>query len=261
MPHRHSPTAAQWGAAAAPVRAVSIEQSARWLALGWHDIRRSPTVSLSYGGLFVAISLLLTFGMVQAGLGSLILPLAAGFLLVGPLAATGLYEISRRHATGEPVDLSIALTAGHRNLNQIAYMGLVLLVAMFAWIQVALIIFALFFQGSPASLGAFAGDLLQSADNIPFLLVGTAAGGILAAAVFAVSVVSLPMLLDREVGVATAIATSLAATRRNWRMMIGWAATIVVIIGAGILPLFLGLIIALPLIGHASWHAYRDLVE
>lgn len=243
------------------VRKVTVEESGRWLAAGWRDLRRSPAVSLSWGLLFVAVSYGLFFGLSAAGMGSLILPLAAGFMLVGPLAAVGLYEVSRRHEAGEPVRLMDTVMAWRRNPDQIGLMGVLLLVAMFAWIQVALVLFAIFFQGSPPSLAAFAGDLTSGLHNLPFLTLGTIAGGFLAAAVFAVSAVSLPMLLDRKVTAAEAVAASLLAVRSNWQVMIGWAATIALLTGIGIATFFLGLAITLPLVGHATWHAYRSLVR
>ncbi len=242
------------------VRRVTVEDSGRWLAAGWADLCHAPVLSLSWGVLFVAISHALFFGLAALGLDSLILPLAAGFMLVGPLAAVGLYEISRRLEKGEPLTLAASVMAWRRNSTQIGLMGVLLLVAMFAWIQVALVLFAMFFHGSPPTLAAFLAELTGGLDNVPFLAVGAIAGGLLAAAVFSVSVISLPMLLDRDVTAADAVAASLMAVRANWRVMIGWAATIAVIAGMGLATFFIGLAVALPLLGHASWHAYRSLV-
>lgn len=243
------------------IRKVAIEEPTAWLEAGWRDLWHAPAVSLSYGLAFAAAGWLLAFGLVSAGLGSLILPLAAGFLLIGPLAAVGLYEASRRHARGETVRLRDAVFAWRRNADQIGLMGVALLVALFVWIQVALVLFALFFQGSPPSLAAFGAELVSSLDNLPFLILGTAAGGALAALVFAISAVSLPMLLDRDVTAFDAIAASIAAVRRNAAVMIGWAATLALLGSIGIATFFVGLIVTLPLAGHASWHAYRALVR
>lgn len=243
------------------VRTVTAEESVRWLAAGWADLRRAPLASLSWGALFVAVSYALFFGLSALGLDSMILPLAAGFMLVGPLAAVGLYEISRRIEKGEPVTLAASIMAWRRNPTQIGLMGVLLLVAMFVWIQVALVLFAMFFHGAPPTLAAFLGQLTGGMDNLPFLAVGTLAGGALAAVVFSVGVVSLPMLLDRDVTAADAVVASLAAVRANRQVMIGWAATIAVVAGMGIATFFLGLAVALPLLGHASWHAYRALVR
>ncbi len=243
------------------IRTIDNEASTHWLTLGWRDMMRSPGISFGWGALFVAISYVLFFGLSALGLSSLILPLAAGFLLVGPLAAVGLYEVSRRHEHGLPVTVRDSVLAWRRN-PQIGLMGVLLLVAMFAWIQVALILFAMFFLGAPPTLAAFVAELTSGLHNLPFLVLGTLAGGVLAASVFAVSVVSLPLLLDRpEITAADAVVASWNAAVANWRVMIGWAATVAVVAGLGILTFFLGLLVALPLLGHANWHAYRALVR
>lgn len=260
MSYNGYPGAASGGDFAHPaIRRVSVEESGRWLAAAWTDILRSPLISLGYGLAFTAVSLLLFFGLNYAGLGSMVLPLAGGFMLVGPLAAMGLYEVSRRHETDEPVDLSV-LAAFRRNGSQIGIMGVVLLLIMFVWTELAILIFAFFFHAAPPALDNFVIDILTSTASLPFLLVGTLVGGVLAALAFTVSAVSLPMLIDRDVSAVTAMATSIDAVRANWRVMIGWAALIALITGAGIATFFIGLVLALPLVGYASWHAYRAMV-
>jgi len=243
------------------IRRVGVEEPTAWLEAGWRDLWHNPVVSLSYGLVFAALGWALTFGLGAIGLGSLILPLAGGFMLIGPLAAVGLYEVSRRHESGQPVDLSTALSAWRRNGDQIGLMGVVLLVTLFAWTQVALIIFALFFSGAPPSLAAFGAQLVSSTDNVLFLAIGSAAGAVLAVVAFALSVVSLPMLLDRQVTVADAILASLMAFRRNALVLTGWGITLTLLTALGIATAFIGLIITLPLAGHASWYAYRALVR
>lgn len=245
----------------AGVREVTVDQSAAWLAAGWADIRRAPGVALVYGAAIVVIGYALALGLAWLDMASLILPLAAGFILLGPVAAVGLYEVSRRLERGEPVTLGDALSAWRRNREQIAFFGVGLLIAFFAWFELALLLFALFFQGTPLSFDNFLLDVLTAPAAIPFLVIGTAMGGAIAAAVFAMSVVALPMLLDREVSAATAALTSLAVVRANWRVMVGWAAMIALITGVGLATFFLGLAVAFPLIGHASWHAYRAMVD
>lgn len=243
------------------IRRVAVEEPTAWLEAGWRDLWRAPAASLAYGLVFAAIGWGLAFGLSAAGLSSLMLPLAGGFVLVAPLAAVGLYEISRRLELGEPAGLGDALAAWRRNGEQIGLMGVALLLTLFAWIVVALVLFAIFFRGAPPSLAAFAAQLVMSADNIPFLIIGTVVGGALAAFAFAISAVSLPMLMDRDVTVVEAMAASLAAVRRNATVMIGWAATLAVLAGLGLATFFVGLIVTLPLAGHASWHAYRALIR
>ncbi len=249
-----------WGAMQPAIQPVTVDQSAEWLLRGWADLRAHWPISVGYGLVFVAGAWLLFAGLARLGLGSLILPLAGGFLLVAPVAAVGLYEISRRREQAIPVDLAAVLGAWRRNPTQIGLMGVVLMILFFAWVLVALLLFAVFFGASPPPLDAFVSGILSSPAAAPFLLAGTAAGAVFAAVAFAISAVSLPMLIDREATVVEAMATSLRAVGANWRVMAGWAAMIALIGACGLATFFLGLAVALPLLGHASWHAYRGLV-
>lgn len=262
--HRSSPVAS----ASAPERAleplpavhqVAVERSSTWLGRGCRDFIGHPGIGLSYGAVFAAIGWLLTVGLAEMGMGSLILPLAAGFMLVAPFFAVGLYEVSRRAERGERASLADALRAVARN-REMADMGFVLLLLFLAWFQLAMIIFALFFGGAPPALTEFFGQIVMAPQGMAFLATGTILGGVLASVAFALSVVSMPMLLDRDVAVLTAMRTSLKAVAANWRNMIGWAATLATLGILGMAFFFIGLAVTLPIAAHASWHAYRDLV-
>jgi uncharacterized membrane protein len=242
-------------------RFVTAERTTSWLGRGWQDFVAHPRVGLAYGVFFAFVGWLLSYGLVQMDMGSLILPLASGFLLVGPLAAIGLYEVSRRHERGLDTTLMDALLAVRRNGAQIADMGLVLLLFFFAWVQLSMILFALFYGGKPPGLETFTHDVILSGTGFPFLATGTLVGGSLAVLAFALSVVSMPMLLDRDVTTLTAMRASLMAVALNWKNMIGWAATLASLTFLGLGFFFVGLAITLPVAAHASWHAYRDLVE
>ncbi|MEM7045004.1 MAG: DUF2189 domain-containing protein [Pseudomonadota bacterium] len=244
------------------IRKVPLDRPWSWLSKGFSDLRQAPVVSLGYGLLFALAGYLLTFGLWSLGWLYLTLPLAAGFLIVGPLFAVGLYEVSRRLQSGEPVSFGATLAAWQRNGSQIGLMGVALLLLMFAWLRLAAMIFMLFFGLEPPSLDTLVQQTVLSADALPFLVTGTVIGAILALIAFAISVISIPLLLDRpEANVITAITTSVNAVKTNLAAMLFWGALVVLFVGAGLATFLLGLIITLPLIGHASWHAYQDLTD
>ncbi len=242
------------------VRRVAVDRPWTWLSRGWADLVAVPGLSLGYGLLLVAVSGVLTTGLLLAGLVYLLLPLAAGFFFIAPVLAVCLYEISRRREAGGVATLGDSLLAWRRNGTQIALMGLVLMLLHLAWVRIATLLFALFFHQSNPTLDRLVDALLFSPASLPFLAVGTVVGAILATVAFAIGVVSIPMLLDRDVSVFTAIHTSWRVVTENPAAMALWAALIVVFTTFGIITLYLGLAIAVPLIGYASWHAYRDLV-
>lgn len=242
------------------VQTVDVEAPWRWLRLGWQDLVRARTVSLSFGVAIALASLLLINLLRHADLLPYALPLAAGFMFVAPAAAICFYDISRRLEAGAPVRFMEVALAWIPNASQIALMGLVMVLFQLAWIRFATLLFALFFGPEPANWDRFIQALFFSTDGLPFLILGTLSGGVLAVLAFALSVTAFPMLLDRDVGTATAIATSVRAAIVNWRVMTGWAALIVMFTAAGIVTGCLGLVVTMPLIGHASWHAYRELV-
>jgi len=243
------------------IRRLPDDRAWIWLANGWRDMVAAPMVSLAYGGVLVLVSFALTLGLWLTGLLFLLLPLAAGFMFVAPLLAVGLYDTSRRLAAGEPVSLKAALLAWRRNPSQIAGFGVILMLFHLAWVRIALLLYPLFFSGPNPPLAELASVLFFSPQSLPFLVTGTLTGAVLAALVFAISAVSIPMLVDRDVSVVTAVATSFVAVRENVRPMALWAALIVLFIGLGIALFYLGLALALPLIGYASWHCYKDVVE
>lgn len=252
---------AVFGGPSPKIKRIGMDRPWVWLAKGWHDLRRAPGVSLAYGLLFSLAGLILAAGIWLIEAFYLVLPLTAGFMLLGPLLAVGLYDASRRLQAGEPVTLGAVLGAWRRNTAQIALMGLLLMLFLLAWIRIATLIFALFFASNPPSPDNFIADVFFSASSIWFLATGTIVGWMLAVVVFALSAVSIPMLLDRtESNVATAATTSVASVRHNLPAMTVWGILIVLFTAAGLVPAFLGLIIFMPLVGHASWHAYKDLV-
>ncbi|NYZ12406.1 DUF2189 domain-containing protein [Azospirillum sp. RWY-5-1] len=243
------------------IRTVGTDRPWVWLAAGWRDMLAAPLISLAYGLLAVVSSFVLVAGLAMYGMHYLVLPMAAGFMLIGPVLAVGLYETSRRLERGEHAGLWPVVMAYRQNGTQIAAIGLALMVVFFAWIRLAFLIFMLFFSMEPPPLDLLVERIFFSEVTLPFLITGTVAGGFMAAAVFSMSVVAIPMLLDRDCDAFTAMATSITAVRENPRTMLVWAALIALFISAGLATGFVGLLIAFPLIGHASWHAYRDVVS
>ena len=170
--------------------------------------------------------------------------------------------VSAQETPASRLTLAQALAAFRRNGSQIALVGVALLLIMFAWARLAAMIFFLYFGLQPPSFENLIVATFLQADTLPFLVVGTLIGGALALLTFSISVVSIPLLLDRpQANVVDAIATSFRTVQTNFLPMLFWGALIVLFTAAGLVTLYLGLIVTLPLIGHATWHAYRDLVE
>jgi uncharacterized membrane protein len=254
--------ASSFAAPAYAIREVPFDAPYGWLAAGWRDMWRVPRVSLTYGAIFAVAGLLLAVGLTQVGLQSLILVLAGGFILVGPMIAAGLYETSRRLERSEPVSLASTVRASFFGGGQLVYMGLLLMLIYLAWVQIALLLFMLFQGTKPMPpLEVFLPSLLLTLPGLGLLIVGTGVGMALAATVFAVSAVAVPLLMVKRIDVVTAALTSVEACRRNPKAMALWAALIAGAMLFGFVTLFFGLVIMFPLIGHATWHAFRDLIE
>ena len=243
------------------IKAVPMDQPWVWLAAGWQDMRRAGAMSLAYGGAIFALSALLTLVLFEIDLPFLLLPMLAGFALVAPLMAAGLYEISRRLENGLPIGLSVGFQGIARNPSQFGLMGVLLLVIHLAWIRLATLLFALFYGIREVSITSLLDFLLTPSHSLTFLIVGTLLGATLAAISFAVSCIAIPMLMDRDVDVVKAVSTSVLAVRLNWPAMALWAGLIAFATAVSIATFYLGFILLMPLVGHATWHAYRDLVR
>jgi uncharacterized membrane protein len=252
---------------AKPSRSVRIERVAfdapwAWLAAGWRDLWAAPQISLIYGASFGAISMGLTSALAAGGLATLVLSLAGGFLLIGPIAAIGLYETSRRLQAGERVTLRGIASAISRAPGQLGFFGAILAFAYFLWLQLALLMLMLFLGSKPLPPASeFIPTLLFTPHGLGLLVSGTVVGGLLAFVVFAISAISVPLLMTRPLDAVSASLASVAAVRSNPKAMMLWAALIAGFMAAGIATLFIGLVIAFPLVGHATWHAYRELVR
>ena len=243
------------------INTVTIEDVFGWLAAGWRDFKAAGMVSLAYGAIFVVAGLILTVGLFATGFEYLVAPLIEAFLLVGPALTVGFYAISRDLELGLKPGLWRALCSWCRAPWTLLAFGLALVIFLLIWMRLAVMIFALSFPYTPMELQPLVNAVFFSGEGYVFLALGTAVGCVLATLVFMASVVSLPMILDRGVGFGHALVVSVVAVLTNFRAMMAWAIIIVVITGAGLLTGYIGLCVTLPLIGHASWHAYRGLVK
>jgi len=229
-----------------------------WLHAGVTDTHRGGPASIFYGITFAAAGLIMHTVLAESDW--LLAGLTTGFFLLGPFLAMGLYDLSRRMGKGEAPKLIPSLTAWRPNLMNIACFAGLLLLALLIWIRTSLFIFAYFFDGG---LPTFTDVVLNviTFKQPTFTLIYFTVGGLFATFIFASSVIAMPLMLDSKVSATTAAMASLLACSRNPVPMLLWALCIVVLIGFGFATSFLGLIVTMPVVGHASWHAYRDLVE
>ncbi len=231
----------------------------RWLAAGWRDLLKTPFLSVGYGVAVIGGGAAIVYALWRTGNAPLV-PVAFGiFALVGPLLALGLYELSRRHEAGEPAGLYPIKFAGPRSPMQIAYIGFFLMFAALVWVRIALLLYALFASASYAPMNDFVGFAITTGPGLTMLAVGTVIGAFIAFGTYALTVISIPMLMNERVDMFTAIAAGIAAVKNNSGPMLLWAWLIAVIVAAGIATFFVGLAVAFPLLGHATWHAYREI--
>lgn len=229
------------------------------LAAGWRDFAAYPAFGLFFAAIYVVGGIALYIALFIRGEIMWLVPAAAGFPLLAPFAAVGLYEVSRRREAGLPITWRSVLGALRgRGDEQILSMGVIVFVAFEFWLMLAHGIFAIFMAES--GIGTQGLELFLTGPGIAMLLVGTAVGALVALAFYSITVVSLPLLVDREIDFITAIIVSLASVRSNTFVLLTWAVLISVSLFIAMLPFFLGLLIVLPVLGHATWHLYRRSV-
>ena len=243
------------------VRRIAAADIAEALSEGLRDFQAMPLYGLAFGAFYAAGGIAIVLCLTAFGLVYLAYPLAAGFAMIGPFVATGLYEVSRRREAGQPVSVA-AIWATVRTRGEIGWMAFVTLFVFVIWMyQVRLLIALLLgLNASFSSLREFIAVVLTTNEGLLFLAIGNAVGAALSLILFSLTVVSFPLLLDRDVDFVTAMVTSVRAVVTSPLPMIGWAFLIVILLAVSAMPYFLGLVVTLPVLGHTTWHLYRRII-
>lgn len=231
----------------------------RWLRQAWLDGCAYPDIGVLYGSAFWLMALLLE--LVFRAHPEYTMSIASGCLLLGPFLAMGLYQVSRRRESQQHCSLGDSALCWRPHLRSMGLLVLVLIVLELLWGRASLVVFAVFFNtGMPSTAGVM--EAIFNPENLDFVLAYTAVGGVFATLVFAIAVVSIPMILDRDTDAISAAITSIGVVFANPGVMLLWGALITLLIAASLLlPWHVGLLISGPLLGHASWHAYRASVR
>ncbi|HWK94049.1 MAG TPA: DUF2189 domain-containing protein [Pseudolabrys sp.] len=243
------------------VCAITARDVVESLAAGLRDFQAAPLIGLACGAIYAFGGIAIVLSVTALSLSYLAYPLAAGFALIGPFVAIGLYEVSHRRETGEPISFG-AVWRKVMSRSEIGWMAFVTVFVMLMWMYQVRLLMALLLgvNASFASFEQFITVVLTTNSGLLFLAIGNIDGAVLSLVLFSLTVVSFPLLLDREVDFITAMITSVRAVVASPVPMIGWAAVIVVLMIVSALPAFLGLIVTLPVLGHATWHLYRRIV-
>lgn len=235
----------------APCRRLPATAPLRWLALGWRDMTRAPRQSLTYGLGILALSALVSLVAWRYGSGWMLIVMLSAFVFVGPVVALGVYAISAQLERGETPSLSRCLIDERRCLGDALVYSLILLVISLVWVRAGSAVHVFYPEDAEPS----------RLDLIEFFAIGSAAGSVFALLAFAASAFSLPMLVDRRADGVTAVVTSVNAVLANKPAMLVWIALIVGAVAIGFATALVGLAVTMPLIGHATWHAYRETID
>ncbi len=244
------------------IRAITVDDISASLAGGLRDFRAAPTFGLLVGAVYALAGNLLFWVAASFDMLFLAYPLAAGFALIAPFAAVGLYETSRRLGTGAPATIGrlIGAVPAHAR-RELGYMALVTAFGLIGWIYAAGFVYALFFGLRPLDYTDIVTAVVSTPRGIAFLMVGNVIGAVMATVIFSVSVIAYPMLLDRDIDFVTAMIASIRAVFAAPMVMLGWGIFVGTLLAVAILPMFLGLVVVLPWLGHATWHLYRRAVD
>ncbi|MEW7007696.1 DUF2189 domain-containing protein [Lentilitoribacter sp. EG35] len=245
------------------VQKVSAQNVKDALAAGFRDFFRNPMLSMFFGLVYAGFGLVFLAGLVVYDNLWMIIPAGVGFPLIAPFVAVGLYEMSHRYKTGESFTWGEIFTVVLRQQKrEFGWMSFVVLFIFWNWIFVAHWLFAVFLQWhSISSLTSFWTVITTTTDGYVFLAVGTAVGAVLATLLFSITVISMPLLLDKEVDFITAMLKSIDAVQKSPLVMLGWGVVIAILVFLALLPAFIGIIFILPILGHATWHLYDVAIK
>jgi uncharacterized membrane protein len=247
------------GAERPTVQQINLSDLGQCLRAGLHDFRRAPQFGLFFSAVYVVGGFLMLW--IGAGHVTWTLATSLGFPLLAPFAAAGLYEVSRRMETGEPLAWSEVLGIVWRErTRQLPWLGAIIVIYFLFWTFLAHMIFALFMGLSTMTNVSQSVEVFLTPNGLMMIAVELCIGAVLAFLLFAMTVASLPLVLDREVDFVTAMLVSIQSVRENFFVMLVWASLIAVLSVLALLPWFLGLMIVLPILGHATWHLYRRVL-
>jgi len=244
------------------VRRVNSDEPFEWLRAGWRDLLAAPAVSLGYGVLFAAVGLAFTLALWRTPFFYMLVPLMSGFMLLGPVLTTGFHAISRDLERGARPSYASTWSAVSANVGPIFYAALAFMLLFLAWLRLSQLAFALTFPAvAPPDPRGMLNATFFTTGGLGFLALFCVLGVVSAAIAFACGAFALPMLIDKRVGAAEAIATSFTAVAMNMPTMAVWAVILVALVAVGMGLVFVGLVVALPIAGHAAWHAYRATIR
>lgn len=242
---------------------LTIADIGACLRRGVRDFATAPRYGLFFGAIFAAIGMIITLALTRWHMSLMIYPFAIGFPLIGPFAAAGLYEVSRRLETGQPLTWKAVLSVvWAQRRRELSWMAFTMLFFFWVWMYLVRILIALFLgRLSFATLDRFFFVVFNTQEGWIFLVVGHVVGAVLALILFSLTVVSMPLLMEREYDFITAMITSVKVVTTSPVAMLGWGVIVTLAIIAACAPFFLGLLFVLPILGHTTWHLYHRAVR